>query len=164
MMSSKRQGNVLAGAKRNKIIYIVKYPANVIVLTPGGWDNSLQEVECQMKFHLLLTALISTTALVCCLALGLLTPPLLPVMGQTNKTKILYDSGNFTGAISLLNKQLITDPHNVRILLDVGILYHDLGKRRRSILIKLSRTQTLTHDIALKKASLWTLLVIISKQ
>lgn len=46
---------------------------------------------------------------------------------QTSKTMILYNSGNFSGAISMLNKSLAVNPHNVYALLDLGLSYDNIG-------------------------------------
>lgn len=42
-------------------------------------------------------------------------------LGQTSKAMFLYNSDNFSGAISLLSKELINEPHNIRVLLDLGL-------------------------------------------
>jgi tetratricopeptide (TPR) repeat protein len=49
------------------------------------------------------------------------------VFGQSNSAMNLYNSGNFLGAIQVLNNELATEPHNVHILLDVALSYDSAG-------------------------------------
>ena len=49
-------------------------------------------------------------------------------LGQTRKAGVLYNTGNFSGAISMLNKELAANPHNIRILLGLGISFDNVGE------------------------------------
>jgi tetratricopeptide (TPR) repeat protein len=63
-----------------------------------------------------------------CLALVLLSSiPVLRTIGQMSKSEALYKAGDFRGAIKIFDKKLVTNPHNIQVLLNLGLSYEIMG-------------------------------------
>lgn len=79
-----------------------------------------------------------------------LSPPALASMKAMN----LYNTGNYTGAISIPNKDLVLDQYNIRILLDLGLSYDNIGNHSQALIYYNKVLRQDGHDLVTIGAAL----------